>query len=123
MRLFLLSVLVSFHLYADEIGLATAISLSNATSAQIKGALHSAQALNKELEKSVELNRRLLKAEIIRDILLSKKVYWIDKLKKNIERSFDMNALNVQVNLVNNKVWIYNNSLLYGNLHIGADDE
>jgi len=100
-------------LNADYYGVIEAIVLAGVTGGAVAATMENIDNLSKEMKKSVEISRKILKAEIVRNTLINKKIYWIDKIRKNISRGIDVDSISVQISINNNKIWIYNNSLLY----------
>ena len=101
---------------ADIYGLAEATTLSSTIPPIIEASIKASEKANKELEKTVLLKRRLLKAEIIRNSFLAKKVFLLEKIKKNISRVAELDFLKLRIMTLNNKIWIYNNSFRYQSL-------
>lgn len=110
----LLLLLLLCNLNGDVYGVAEAIALANATAVPIKKAESTLKEYKNEVKKSVEKNRQILKSELVRNMYLYRKIYYLEKIRAITSRNADMDILSVKSDTLNNKTWILNSSFMYG---------
>jgi len=113
MRFLLTVAFLPTLLFSGYYGVALALANIGISTGLIGQAYMELDKYDKELKKTVELKRIILQAEISRDLTLSKKGFWINKIKNNLDRSFDINTVEVETKGLNTKILVYNTSMLY----------